>query len=59
MTVGAAGYDSRERAGMRHHKAIPFGIPAYAGMTVGAAGYDGNGEGGYDGKAAGMRHWAD
>ena len=26
--------------GMRHHKAVPFGIPAYAGMTVGAAGED-------------------
>ncbi len=23
---------------LRHYKAIPFGIPAYAGMTVGAAG---------------------
>ena len=24
-----------------HHKAVPFGIPAYAGMTVGRAGKDG------------------
>ena len=23
---------------MRHYKAVPFGIPAYAGMTVGRAG---------------------